>query len=415
MHTHAHVSEDGAFLAFERAIFLGLSDRDSVKVGKLLSTPREHPDLCQTLENNTWITTFVKPLLERLNDKQLNCLIQDITIHFEYRLVALIVNGEIAKYLKDHPSEWRSAVETKHKQLNLSVEWKKTDNQIPLYQLAIDSALIRFAGYTHGKVATATAIPAKSSATVGTEPAGHAHTAAATDPASTGDADDPKKDEAADLEVATTDEILKPTDTAPTSQTIDEAVGAKRDASTTVATCGLKRPKLAVVRVTATLVDSDVDEPQVGLKRTAVKARVVPVPDEIPEVLDENHAVMQVFNKICDLLNRDVCAEVLLQWKELEKEADGLCALDGTDERLAGLAHRIASVVDALDVRFADLTIEFKRTHQKRSFFIAQFAFCVDPATGYVRTPEMARTALRAYTQDRVDGTVDWAAIRAKR
>ncbi len=48
-----------------------------------------------------------------------------------------------------------------------------------------------------------------------------------------------------------------------------------------------KRLKLAVVNVTAMLADGDVDEPQVVLKETATL-----VPDEIPEVLGQNHPVM---------------------------------------------------------------------------------------------------------------------------
>ncbi len=187
-------------------------------------------------------------------------------------------------------------MEKKHKQLTLIVERKKTDNQIPLYQLAIDSTLARFSGYTHGEVTAAVdAVAAKSSATVGKEPSDVSdtrsfrphtpHTETATDPASTGDADDTKKEETADLEVTTIDDILKPTDSAP--PTNEEAVGTKRDTSTTVAKPKRKRPKLAVVNVTAMLADGDVDESQVVLKATATL-----VPDEIPEVLGQNHPVM---------------------------------------------------------------------------------------------------------------------------
>jgi hypothetical protein len=204
----------------------------------------------------------------------------------------LIVNGQIAKYLKENPIEWRSAVEKKHKQLTLIVERKKTDNQIPLYQFVIDSALVRFSGYTHGEVAAAVdAVVAKSRVTTGKDPAHVSdtrifrphtpHTETATDPASTGDADDTKKEETADLEVATIDDILKPTDSA--SPTNEEAVGTKRDTSTTVTKPRRKRLKLAVLNVTAMLADGDVDEPQVVLKATATL-----VPDEIPEVLGQN-------------------------------------------------------------------------------------------------------------------------------
>jgi hypothetical protein len=84
---HAHISgDDVAFDAFQVAIIRGLRDRDSVEAGSFVK-PCEHADLCQTLEQNTWITTFVESRLERLKDEQLNHLILDKTIPFEYRLV----------------------------------------------------------------------------------------------------------------------------------------------------------------------------------------------------------------------------------------------------------------------------------------------------------------------------------------
>jgi hypothetical protein len=107
--------------------------------------------------------------------------------------------------------------------------------------------------------------------------------------------------------------------------------------------------------------------------------------------------------------------EVLMMWKETEKEAELFCAQDKTAQRMTGLTHRIASFVDVLDVRFPDTTIEFEETDRLCFYNTAKLAFWYDPDTDVEMSPKCAKTTLRLYTQGRITQHKDWEAVRAKR
>ncbi len=323
-----------AFTSFEdfvEAMIGCLRDRVNIKAQIPSLKECEHTDLAQTLTSNAWIVKFVEPQLLGMTDTTINGLTQGSAIPFHYRLVYMIILAQMREYLKKHPSESRSAAEKNQFALFRKLEDQKLRDIIPLYQLAIDSTLIRFGQYTHGQ--SAAAEKAAAAAVPGAVPA-------ATPPVAAPDA--------TGTGVAT----MKLAETEPQKDTGPQ----KRDALGDM-TGGPKRVK--AVKVTAVLaVDSDAEDilpATVVVKTDQKRAR--------PTNLDGNVEVLTTKAEMIVVLDSNLCVDVLSSWKTIKRNSKRLSEQNPTNGQMSAISKRLTRFREFLAQVYPDEQTKFRARH----------------------------------------------------